>query len=148
MQDFRAPKTLQKETLKFLVNNITSDLEFDFKAMRAAFRAIDTSGSGIITREQILKGFNFDNHITHINNDYIDQLFQQLDFNNTGQINYSEFLAATVDKKTALKNANLLFAFNYFDIENKGYITKEDLKEVFRRQGKSVGDAELNDIIR
>ena len=51
LRDFRAPKTLQKETLKFLVNNITSDIEMDFKTMRDAFRAIDTSNSGIITVE-------------------------------------------------------------------------------------------------
>lgn len=116
--------------------------------MREAFRAIDTSGSGIITREQMLKGFSHDNHITHINVDYIDQLFQKLDFCNTGKINYSDFLAATVDKKQALTNANLIFAFNYFDTENKGYITKHDLKEVFRRQGKHLGDEQLNEIIR
>lgn len=95
-----------------------------------------------------MRGFQHDNHITHIDHGYIDQLFQQLDFNNTGKINYSDFLAATVDKKTALTNANLLFAFNYFDTENKGYITKGDLKEVFRRQGKHLSEGELNEIIR
>jgi len=57
-------------------------------------------------------------------------------------------LAATVDKKIALTNANLLFAFNYFDTANKGFITKEDLKEVFRRQGKQVSDDNLDEIIR
>lgn len=51
LRDFRAPKTLQKETLKFLVNNLTSDMNIDFKSMREAFRAIDTSNSGIITLE-------------------------------------------------------------------------------------------------
>lgn len=96
----------------------------------------------------MLKGFSYDGHITYINNNYIEQLFQQLDFNKSGWINYSEFLAATVDKKTALTNANLLFAFNYFDIDNKGYITKHDLKEVFRRQGKSLQDDQLTEIIR
>jgi calcium-dependent protein kinase len=153
LADFRAPKMLQKEALKFLVNNITnnnitSDLEFDFKAMREAFRAIDTSNSGIITREQLVKGFNYDNHITHLNHQFVAQIFKKLDFNNTGMINYSEFLAATVDKKIALTNANLLFAFNYFDTENKGFITKKDLKEVFKRQGKSISGDDLKKIIR
>jgi hypothetical protein len=41
------------ETLKFLVNNITSNMDIDFKTMREAFRAIDTSNTGIITLEQI-----------------------------------------------------------------------------------------------
>ena len=49
MKNFRAPKSLQLETMKFLVNNVTSDI--DFKSLREAFRLIDTSNSGIITIE-------------------------------------------------------------------------------------------------
>jgi calcium-dependent protein kinase len=76
-------------------------------ALKDAFRAIDTSNSGIITLDQIKKGFSFDNHITYVDMKQIDQLFKRMDYNNTGTINYSEFLAATVDKKKALTNANL-----------------------------------------
>ena len=135
LRDFRAPKQFQLETLKFLVNNITENVQIDFKTMRDAFRAIDTSNSGIITIEQVKNGFRFDNHITHIDTALIDKLFERLDFNKNGTINYSEFLAATVDKKVALTKQNLQFAFHHFDTDNEGYITKDDLKEVFRRQG-------------
>ena len=133
LRDFRAPKQLQIECLKFLVNNISSNMGFDFKSLRDAFRAIDTSNSGIITLEQIKKGFGFDNHITYVDTQQIEQLFKRIDVLGRGSINYSEFLAATVDKKIALTNANLQFAFHYFDTDNEGYITKEALKEVFRR---------------
>jgi calcium-dependent protein kinase len=108
-------------------------MDIDFKTMREAFRAIDTSNTGIITLEQIRKGFQYDNYITHINLDDVEALFQKLDIKNTGIINYSEFLAATVDKKIALTRANLQFAFHQFDTDNDGYITKSDIKEVFKR---------------
>ena len=133
LRDFRAPKQLQIECLKFLVNNISSNMGFDFKSLREAFRAIDTSNSGIITLDQIKKGFSFDNHITYVDTLQIEQLFKRIDVLGRGSINYSEFLAATVDKKIALTNANLQFAFHHFDTDNEGYITKEALKEVFRR---------------
>ena len=42
-------------------------------------------------------------------------------------------MAATVDKKKALTKANLEFAFHRFDVDNEGYITKDNLKEVFKR---------------
>ena len=57
-------------------------------------------------------------------------------------------MAATVDKKKALTKANLLFAFHHFDVDNEGYITKNDLKEVFKRQGQKLSDDIINDIIR
>ena len=135
LKDFRAPKMIQLETLKFLVNNITSDVDLDFKTMRDAFRAIDITNSGIITIDQIKKGFVHDNYVTYLDNNEIENMFSRFDFNKNGEINYSEFMAATVDKKKALTKANLQFAFHYFDTDNEGYITKDDLKEVFRRQG-------------
>lgn len=116
--------------------------------MREAFRAIDTSNTGIITIDQVKKGFVHDNYITHINHEQIDQIFSRFDFNKDGQINYSEFLAATVDKKNVLNTANLQFAFHHFDTDNEGYITKHDLKEVFKRQGQKLKDEEILEVIR
>jgi calcium-dependent protein kinase len=52
------------ETLKWLVNNITMDL--DFKSVRDAFRLIDTANSGRITIEEVKKGFRFDSHVNRI----------------------------------------------------------------------------------
>jgi calcium-dependent protein kinase len=112
----------------------------DFKTMRDAFRAIDITNSGIITIDQIKKGFVHDNYVTYLDNDDIEKIFSRFDFNKNGEVNYSEFMAATVDKKKALTKANLQFAFHYFDTDNEGYITKDDLKEVFRRQGQQLSD--------
>jgi calcium-dependent protein kinase len=78
----------------------------------------------------------------------LEKLIKKLDFNHNGLINYSEFLAATVDKKIALRNANLQFAFNYYDIDGKGFITKDDLKEVFKRQGKRLSEEQVSEMIR
>lgn len=47
-----------------MVNNLNMDI--DFKSMRDAFRAIDTSNSGILTLEQIKKGFKLDSHVTQV----------------------------------------------------------------------------------
>jgi Ca2+-binding EF-hand superfamily protein len=54
--------------------------------MREAFRAIDTSNTGIITIEQVKKGFAHDSHITHFPHEQIEEIFSR--FAN-GQINYS-----------------------------------------------------------
>lgn len=123
-------------------------MEIDFKTIRDAFRAIDRSNSGIISLEQIKKGFVHDNFITFVDHQLIEDIFKQLDYSNSGVINYSQFLAAAVDKNIALKRANLEFAFNYYDIDGKGYITKNDIKEVFRRQGQRLTDEQVTEMIR
>ena len=47
-----------------------------------------------------------------------------------------------------LTKANLRFAFHHFDTDNEGYITKNDLKEVFKRSGQRLTDSDLDSIIR
>jgi Ca2+-binding EF-hand superfamily protein len=42
----------------------------------------------------------------------------------------------------------LRFAFHHFDTDNEGYITKNDLKEVFKRSGQNLTDNDLNTIIK
>ena len=45
------------------------------------------------------------------------------------EINYSEFIAATLDKKIYLSKEKLWNAFKYFDIDNLNKITVSNLSE-------------------
>ena len=67
--------------------------------------------------------------------------------NGDGKINYSVFLAATVDKHQALTIQNLWFVFHHFDVENSGFITEEGLVEVFHREGKKYSREQIHEII-
>ena len=73
----------------------------------------------------------------------INQIFERIDFNHDGEINYSEFLAVTVDRRKAITESNLTFAFHHFDVGNSGYITETNLEECFRREGKHLSHEEL-----
>jgi Ca2+-binding EF-hand superfamily protein len=61
---------------------------------------------------------------------------KNLALNGKDEINYSDFLAAMVDSKMLLTKQHLDFAFHHFDVDNSGYITQENLDEVFTRQGQ------------
>ena len=84
------------EALTFLVNNLTK--EIDFKSLRDAFRALDKNNTGLLTLNEIKEAFK-DANVTQ---EDLDMIFSNIDLNHDGEINYSEFLAATVDKKKAL----------------------------------------------
>merc|ERR1712014_419813 len=53
-----------------------------------------------------------------------------LDGDGSGYIDYSEFLAATLDRRTLLTEDVCLSAFSIFDLNNDGRITLEEVKEV------------------
>lgn len=142
LKEFRAPQRLQLETLTFLVNNITK--EIDFKSLRDAFRALDKNNTGLLTLNEIMEAFRESN----IPNDDLAEMFAHIDTNQDGQINYSEFLAATVDRRKALTMQNLWFAFHHFDVDNSGYITEAGLTEVFTREGRNMTKQQIQEIMR
>ena len=57
----------------------------------------------------------------------LNDIFEKIDFNADGEINYSEFLAATINKEKAVTMDNLKFAFTHFDVDNSGHITADNL---------------------
>ena len=62
----------------------------------------------------------------------------------TGKLNYSEFLAMTIDRKHLENNDGLWLAFKYFDIENHGYITKDDFSKALLRAGWELDANEVD----
>lgn len=48
----------------------------------------------------------------------------------SGEIDFSEFMTASVNKKTLLQNEKLQAAFKYFDRDSSGEINVEEIKEV------------------
>jgi len=54
-----------------------------------------------------------------------------MDYAGNGKINYSEFLAATLDVKTFLNDTRLRAIFQQFDTDNSGFITEENLYYAF-----------------
>ena len=53
---------------------------------------------------------------------------KRADTDNSGFIDYSEFLSACVDYKTHLSKQNLKSVFKYFDTDGSGTITLNELR--------------------
>lgn len=70
----------------------------------------------------------------------------QADIDNSGSIDYGEFLAATLHLNKVEREDNLFAAFSYFDKDGSGYITQDELQKACEEFG--IGDEHLEDIIR
>lgn len=64
----------------------------------------------------------------------------QADIDNSGTIDYGEFLAATVHLNKLEREENLVSAFSFFDKDGSGYITIDELQQAC----KEFGLSELN----
>ena len=46
-----------------------------------------------------------------------------------------------------LRDDQLAIAFNHFDFDNSGYISVQDLQEIFKQQGKKMTFDEVNKLL-
>lgn len=70
----------------------------------------------------------------------------QADVDNSGTIDYGEFLAAMLHLNKIQKEDHLFAAFSYFDKDGSGYITPDELQQAYEQFGLGAGN--LDEIIR
>ena len=81
----------------------------------------------------------------HIN---IEELFASIDTDHSGRIDYTEFIAATMDQKLYLKDEKLHEAFNAFDPHSTGKISIKDIKKFLNLQDNSENDIMIQQWIK
>jgi calcium-dependent protein kinase len=74
----------------------------------------------------------------------MEDIFHQVDINHTGCINYTEFLAATLTVQGRLLEQRIAEAFDQLDVDDSGYITRENLTHVL---GKEATPAYVDQIM-
>ncbi|KAL0771047.1 hypothetical protein Bca101_036198 [Brassica carinata] len=146
MKRFGAMNKLKKLALYVIVEGLEDELIKDDKDRD--FKKMDTDGSGSITYGELRNGLNAPRSHPNLSLSEAKQLmeaitvnFVQADVDGNGRMDLYEYISATTEKSVLLTDENLHKAFQYFDKDGSGYITKNNLKHV-------VGDeANAKDII-
>ncbi|XP_057726114.1 calcium-dependent protein kinase 26 isoform X1 [Arachis stenosperma] len=76
----------------------------------------------------------------------LKHLLFQADVDNSGTIDYGEFIAATIHLNKLEREEHLIAAFRYFDKDGSGYITVDELQQACIEH--NMTDVFLEDIIR
>jgi calcium-dependent protein kinase len=71
----------------------------------------------------------------------------QADADGNGTIDYDEFITATMHMNRMDRDEHLYTAFQYFDKDNSGYITIEELEQALREKGLLDDGRDINEII-
>ena len=146
LKHYKSDSVLRETTLAYLVHNYP-DLDEVNDACKL-FDKLDTDGKGKITKEELYKGLRMFLKSNDLEKD-INEIFLNLDIDNDKYISYEDFIRAAVDKNIFLKEEILKFAFQYFDKDNSGAITIDELEVVFKDSIKSKDcKKELDNILK
>lgn len=91
LRNFTNKNKLTRALYYFLVDNVISDQEK--KNLIQTFKALDTNGDGYLSREEIKSGYKKTGGITQTE---LNKLMDQIDTDGNKEINFKEFVAASV----------------------------------------------------
>ena len=112
LKSFRAEQKLKQATFAFIATQLLTKNEKENLAK--IFRALDKNGDGKLSKEEILDGYE-KYFGKSLDKDDVEQMFDSIDIDKSGFIDYSEFVVASMNEKQLVTNEKLQQAFKMFD---------------------------------
>lgn len=130
LKKYKGVSHLKRAAMNILVKMATED---EVAELTKVFKRIDTDNSGYISVKELMDVINKQ----HMNMTEADasKMIKESDYAGSGQINYSEFIAATIDVKKFLNDSKLRSVFSLFDTDHSGQITVANLHAAFQKLG-------------
>ncbi|KAI4304798.1 hypothetical protein MLD38_040266 [Melastoma candidum] len=134
LKQFRAMNQFKKAALRVIAGCLSEE---EIMGLKEMFRGMDTDNSGTITLEELKQGLSKQG--TKLSESEVRQLMEAADADGNGTIDYDEFIAATMHMNRMDREEHLYTAFQYFDKDNSGYITTEELEQALKEFGMHDG---------
>ncbi|KRX08642.1 Protein kinase-like domain [Pseudocohnilembus persalinus] len=141
---FQGRTKLRQVILTFIATNIVTQNEKD--ELLKAFKNLDKNGDGQLSKEELTEGYmNVENDRIKVEA-LVDNIFQQVDTNNSGKVDFSEFIVAALNQEKLLSQKKIESAFKMFDQDGNGYIDKHELETIMG--GNQIDDETWNAILK
>lgn len=133
LKKFEEGSALRRCALELLIKMLSSDEKAEYEN---EFNKFDTTRSGVISAQ------DFISKIKETDEDLapkeIKKMAKKIDYDDNAQINYSDFITATIDVKTCLTKERLKTIFCKFATTDAKKITATDLQHALDNYGFSL----------
>ena len=130
-------QTLKKVVLMRVAQQIP---EKDIGNLKTIFQKLDKNGNGLISLSEMIAGMKEFTKlgIINLNEEKTTRLFNAIDVNRSGEIDYTEFIASFMGAKLETDHKYLKNTFAQFDKNGDGTISREELKQVLYGDANSM----------
>ena len=130
LRQYGKMNNFKKEALKIVARALPQQ---EIHGIREMFQAIDEDGSGCITIDELREGLKKKG--AELKLQEVEKIVSQIDVNGNHLIDYEEFIAATIHLNKLNREELLMEAFRFFDKDESGYITQEELLSALKETG-------------
>jgi calcium-dependent protein kinase len=127
LSNFSSSSKLKNAVHLFLASQAISHEEL--KVLKQEFLNIDKNGDGRISKSELIDQYRKTMDKSEAS-EVVEKIMKEVDTNHSGDIDYTEFLAACMKYTNLESKSNLETAFQMFDRDGSGFITVEEIKTV------------------
>jgi len=144
LRNFNATSKLRKIALTAVVQQLGDE---KIEELQKTFRSLDKNGDGMLSAAEIRTGLAAQGMKVPV---AFEDLLKNIDSDGSGQLDYTEFLAATVDQKHLQQREVCWGAFRSFDLDGDGKITRDELMKVLNgnRVQQALGASKIDKMIQ
>jgi calcium-dependent protein kinase len=107
------------------------------------FEQLDKNKDGYITIKELQEADSSNSGVD------LKNILMSIDMDKNGAINYSEFIAATMNDFITKDMKKVQAAFKFFDKDDNGTIEADDLKKLLESENDiAIDESVLNDIVK
>lgn len=127
LKTFRADETMKQATYAYIASQLLSKTKKE--ELAKVFKAFDKNGDGKLSMDEVKQGY-LDHYGKIMSDEEVEQMFNAVDADKSGFIDYTEFIVATVNSEEFNSNEFLQAAFKLFDKDGSGSISADEIKAV------------------
>ncbi|CAD8100790.1 unnamed protein product [Paramecium sonneborni] len=142
LKNFNGSNKLKKVALTFIASQLN---EQEIADLGKLFKQLDKNGDGVLTIDELREGLI---GMSDVQAKELGNIIKSIDTDGNGTINYTEFLAATMEKSLYMKEEKLYQAFKMLDLDGSGKIDKHELQTVLGKSEKIIDEKYWDDMIK
>ena len=139
--NYKYNSKLQELVIAFLVHNLSNNDET--LIILKMFRYFNKAGDCKLTKKELTLGLYHYKNKEEVD-EMVDIIFQRLDGDNNGYIEYEEFLRACIDKSTLMTRDKLKYAFKFLDKDNSKTLDAQKIISAFLTKPNKEFEAIFN----
>ena len=143
--NYKYNSKLQELVIAFLVHNLANSDET--LIILKMFRHFNKKGDCKLTKKELTEALYSYKDKADVD-EMADAVFQRLDGDNNGYIEYEEFLRAGVDKKSLMTKKKLKYAFKFLDKNNTNTLNVQKIINAFLTKSNKEIEAIFNITIK